>query len=81
MTKKKAKTKSPKWTIKAAKDQAKSMGLTVSTEYDKRYLNTWLYTIGEKVEPVRRKEIGHQPKAAKKPLSMKELIALAKEDA
>jgi hypothetical protein len=78
MSKAKTKTKEKKWTVKAAKAQAASMGVEVNKKYDKRFLNTWLYTIGEDVEPVERKQIVHVPKKTKKPLTMKELIALAK---
>ena len=70
-----------KITIKEAKAEAARLGLEVSCNYDKRYLNTWLYTIGQDVKPVERKQIVHVPKTVKKPLTMAELIALAKENA
>ena len=64
----KTKTKKvKKVTMTEAKAEAARLGLQVADKYDKRYLNTWLYTIGEK--------------EAKKPLTMAELIALAKENA
>lgn len=75
------KTKKKLITMKEAKAEAARLGLKVAEEYDKRFKNTWLYTIGQDVEPVRRKEIVHVAKAVKKPLTMKELIALAKQDA
>lgn len=68
-----------KTTLSQAKAEAARLGLEVSEEYDKRYLDTWLYTIGEQVSPVKRKQIVHVPKVEKKPLTMSELIALAKE--
>jgi len=78
---KKAKVKKPKKiTMTEAKAEAARLGLDVSPKYDKRYLNTWLFTIGQDVEPVERKQIVHVPKVKKKALTMAELIALAKDN-
>lgn len=60
-----------------AKLEAARLGLEVNSLYDKRFLNTWLYTIGHKVEPVERKQIVHVAKKEKPALSMAELILLA----
>ena len=60
-----------------AKLEAARLGLEVNSLYDKRFLNTWLYTIGHKVEPVERKQIIHLAKKEKPALSMAELILLA----
>ncbi len=60
-----------------AKLEAARLGLEVNALYDKRFINTWLYTIGHKVEPVERKEIVHVAKKEKPTLSMAELILLA----
>lgn len=73
--------KQKKITMTEAKAEAARLGLEVSHKYDRRYLNTWLYTIGDtSVEPVERKQIVHVVKEKKKALTMSELIALAKED-
>jgi hypothetical protein len=66
-------------TMTEAKAEAARLGLQVAENYDKRYLNTWLYTIGQDVAPVERKQIVHVPKVSKRPLTMAELIILAKE--
>lgn len=66
-------------TMTEAKAEAARLGLEVAAKYDKRYLSTWLYTIGEDAEPVERKQIVHVKKEKKQPLSMAELIALAKD--
>lgn len=60
-----------------AKLEAARLGLEVNSLYDKRFLNTWLYTIGHNVEPVERKQIIHLAKKEKPALSMAELILLA----
>lgn len=60
-----------------AKLEAARLGLEVNSLYDKRFLNTWLYTIGHNVEPVERKQIVHVAKKEKPALSMAELILLA----
>ena len=73
-------TKIKRTTMSEAKAEAARLGLVVLPKYDKRYLNTWLFTIGEDVEPVERKQIVHVPKPKKKALTMAELIALAKEN-
>lgn len=52
-------------------------GLEVAEEYDKRFRNTWLHTLGEDVEPVLRASIVHKPKKAKKKLSWGDLKASA----
>lgn len=80
MAKTKAK-KAKKITLTEAKAEAARLGLEVAEKYDKRYLNTWLYTIGQPVDPIERKQIVHIKKEAKKPLTMAELISLAKESA
>jgi len=77
MPKTKAK-KAKKVTMTEAKAEAARLGLDVSPKYDKRYLNTWLFTIGQDVAPIERQQIVHVPRAKKQPLTMAELIALAK---
>jgi hypothetical protein len=79
MTKVKKAKKAKKITMGEAKAEAARLGLQVADKYDKRYLNTWLHCIGQDVEPVERKQIVHVKKEVKKPLTMSELIALAKE--
>lgn len=70
--------KAKKITMTEAKAEAARLGLEVSPKYDRRYLNTWLFTIGQDIDPVERKQIVHKPKAKKQPLTMAELINLAK---
>lgn len=76
------KTKKKKGTtMTEAKAEAARLGLEVSAKYDRRFLNTWLYTIGDtSVEPVERKQIVHVKKEKKQPLTMAQLIALAKDE-
>jgi len=65
-------------TMKEAKMEAARLGLEVALEYDKRFINTWLYTIGDtSVEPVLRSVIVHKPKKKKKNLSWADLASLA----
>lgn len=79
-----AKTKTKKKTKKAArltlaeiKLRCAELGLQVAEEYDKRYKNTWLYTMGDKsVEPVLRTSIVHVKKKEKKKISWDDLVAL-----
>ena len=66
-------------TLKDAKLEAARLGLEVNNKYDKRFINTWLYTIGKDVKPVERKQIVHVAKKEKPVLSMAELILLAGE--
>lgn len=75
MTKTKVK-KEKKLTLKDAKLEAARLGLEVNTKYDKRFINTWLYTLGHSVQPVERKLIVHVP-TIKKSVSLAELIKLA----
>lgn len=70
-------TKKKEITLKDAKLEAARLGLEVNDKYDKRFINTWLYTIGKNVEPVERKQIVHVTKKEKSVLSMAELILLA----
>ena len=68
-------------TMTEAKAEAARLGLEVAAKYDKRFLNTWLYTIGDtSVEPVERKQMVHVKKEKKQPLTMAQLMALAKEN-
>lgn len=69
--------KAIKSNLKDVKLEAARLGLEVNTMYDKRFINTWLYTIGHKVKPVERKQIVHVAKKKKATLSMAELILLA----
>jgi len=65
-------------TMKEAKMEAARLGLVVAADYDKRFINTWLYTIGDtSVKPVMRSVIVHKPKKKKKTLSWSELANLA----
>ena len=74
------KTAKPKeMTLTQAKAECARLGLEVAMEYDKRYKNTWLYTLGKDVEPVLRSSIVHKKKPAKKKLSWKELATLAED--
>lgn len=66
-------------TIKDAKLEAARLGLQVNNKYDKRFINTWLYTIGHSVEPVERKLLVHVVKPVKKSLSLSDFITLAKD--
>lgn len=76
---KKSKVNKPKKiTMAEAKAEAARLGLKVASNYDKRYLNTWLYTIGHNVKPIERSQIVHKKKVKKKALTMAELIILAK---
>ena len=63
--------------LKEAKMKAAEMGLIVANEYDKRFINTWLYTIGQDVKPILRTSIIHKPKGKKKSFSWSELASLA----
>lgn len=76
----KTKTKKEKGlTMTEAKLECKRLGIKVCEEYDKRFKNTWLYTLGDKtVEPVLRNKIVHKPKKAKKKFTWDELIGAAK---
>ena len=69
VSKKKVKPKQKGMTLKEAKQAVATNGLKVSEEYDKRFKNTWLYVLGQDVEPVLRNKIVHQPKPEKKKLS------------
>jgi len=69
-----------KITMRQAKLEAARLGLEVNVKYDKRCLNTWLYTIGmTDVIPVERKEVTHVPKKPRQELSRAELKDLAKQ--
>jgi len=70
--------KAKRMTIKEAKMEASRLGLIVAKDYDKRFINTWLYTIGDTtVEPVLRTSIVHKPKKVKKTLSWADLASLS----
>jgi hypothetical protein len=77
MTQKLEIKKTPKLRIKDVKVEAERLGLQVNPLYDKRFVDTWLYTIGKDVEPVKRKFIVHVHKKSKKVLTLSELIKLA----
>ncbi len=64
-------------TMKDAKLEAARLGLLVSLEYDKRFIDTWLYTIGYDVQPVKRKLLVHVKKPEKQTLTLNDLIILA----
>ena len=76
-TKTKKVVKPKRLTMKEAKMEASRLGLVVAAQYDKRFINTWLHTIGEDVEPVLRTSIVHKPKKKKKQLSWADLADLA----
>lgn len=63
--------------LRDAKLEAARLGLQVNSKYDKRFINTWLFTIGHAVEPVERQLLVHVAKPIKKSLSMSDLINLA----
>lgn len=63
--------------LKDVKLEAARLGLQVNNKYDKRFINTWLYTIGHDVVPVERKLLVHVTKPIKQSLSMSDLIKLA----
>lgn len=63
--------------LKDAKLEAARLGLEVNSKYDKRFINTWLYTIGKNVEPVERKLLVHVAKEPKKQLTLSDLIKIA----
>jgi hypothetical protein len=65
--------------MKDAKLEAARLGLQVNSLYDKRFINTWLYTIGQPVEPVKRKLLTHVPKKVKVGLTLGDFIKLARE--
>ena len=77
MPKTKKAKKPARMTLRQAKIEAAQLGLEVAAQYDKRFINTWLYTLGQDVEPVERKAIVHKPKATKKKLSWDQLAKLA----
>jgi hypothetical protein len=66
-------------TLKDVKFEAARLGLQVNNKYDKRFINTWLYTIGHDVIPVERKLLVHVSKPIKKPLTLSDFISLAKD--
>ena len=66
-------------TMKEAKQEVSSLGLVVSPEYDKRFINTWLYTLGQEVEPVLRNKIVHVKKEPKKKVTWADLMGAANE--
>lgn len=72
------KAKPKKRSLADIKLECAQKGLEVAAEYDKRFRDTWLYTLGEDVEPVLRTAIVHKPKKAKKKLSWADLKATAK---
>lgn len=77
--KKVAKPKPKPMTMAQAKAECASLGLQVAAEHDKRFKNTWLYTLNPNsgVEPVLRTQIVHKPKKKKKVLSWSEMQAVA----
>lgn len=78
MTKPKVK-KQKGLTVAEAKAECARLGLQVAKEYDKRFKNTWLYTLNPNsgIKPVLRTSIVHKPKPAKKALSWADLQAAA----
>jgi hypothetical protein len=69
--------KNVKPSLRDVKLEAARLGLEVNSRYDKRFINTWLYTIGEKVEPVERKLLVHVAKEPKKQLTLSDLIKIS----
>lgn len=54
-------------TMKSLKAKAAKQSITIPSNYDKRFKNSWLHVLGEPgVEPVLRKEVVHVPKPEKK---------------
>lgn len=66
-------------TLKEAKAECARLGLMVAYDHDKRFKNTWLYTLDPNsgIKPVFRSSMVHKPQPKPKVLSWSDLQSAA----